>query len=87
MLSVFYEPTTPEEYEADVRKSFQEVQNDIMRMMADIVEKYREYNFLREIIAEIDIYGADDYLCGMKKPENTPESLINASTAKRGYDF
>jgi protein associated with RNAse G/E len=24
-LRVFYEPTTPEEYEADVRKSFQEV--------------------------------------------------------------
>ena len=58
-----------------------------MRMMADIVEKYKEYNFLREIIAEIDIYGAEDYCGWMKKPENEPKSLIIASTAKCGYDF
>ena len=55
----------------------------LMRMLADIVEKYGGYNFLREIIAEIDIYGVDDYICGMKKPEG----LINASTDKCGYDF
>ena len=58
-----------------------------MRMMADIVAKYEEYKFLREIIAEIDIYGAEDYCGWMKKPENEPKSLIIASTAKCGYDF
>jgi len=56
-------------------------------MMADIVAKYEEYKFLREIIAEIDIYGAEDYCGWMKKPENEPKSLIIASTAKCGYDF
>ena len=58
-----------------------------MSLAATIAEKYEEYYFLREIIAEIDIYGAEDYCCWMKKPENKPKGLINISLAKSGYDF
>ena len=46
-----------------------------------MTEEYDYFEFLRDQIAEIDIYGADDVFGSSKKREN------KASLARKGYDF
>ena len=45
------------------------------------MEEYRYFEYLRDQIAEIDIYGADDVFGSSGNKE------IKASLARNGYDF
>lgn len=46
-----------------------------------MTEEYGYFEFLRDQIAEIDIYGADDVFGSSRNRE------IKASLARNGYDF
>ena len=73
---------TPEERENAVRSRFTEVQNEILQTVAHLCNLYREYDYLQETVAEIDIYGADDYYC----PRPAKTKLI-ARTGNGDYVF
>ncbi|MGN0776849.1 MAG: hypothetical protein ACI4MM_09270 [Candidatus Ventricola sp.] len=50
-------------------------------MVRQMTEEYGYFEFLRDQIAEIDIYGADDVFGSSKKRDT------KASLARNGYDF
>ena len=54
------EELTPEEQEKAVRDRVTELKDEIMETVAHLSYLHHEYDNLMDIIAEIDIYGADD---------------------------
>ena len=51
---------TPQEQEKAVRDRVTELKDEIMETVAHLSYLHHEYDNLMDIIAEIDIYGADD---------------------------
>lgn len=51
---------TPQEQEKAVRDRVTELKDEIMETVAHLSYLHHEYDNLLDIIAEIDIYGADD---------------------------
>lgn len=51
---------TPQEQEKAVRDRVTELKDEIMETVARLSYLHHEYDNLMDIIAEIDIYGADD---------------------------
>ncbi len=54
------EELTPQEQEKAVRDRVTELKDEIMETVAHLSYLHHEYDNLMDIIAEIDIYGADD---------------------------
>lgn len=76
-----FDSLSPAEKEASIRREYVSVQKKINTLVRQMTEEYGYFEFLRDQIAEIDIYGADDVFGSTKKRDT------KASLARKGYDF
>ena len=76
-----FEMLSPAEQETAIRRKYAETQRRINVLVHRLMEEYRYFEYLRDQIAEIDIYGADDVFGSSGNKE------IKASLACNGYDF
>lgn len=76
-----FEMLSPAERETAIRREYADVQKRINTLVHRLMEEYRYFEYLRDQIAEIDIYGADDVFGSAKT------KTISASLASNGYDF
>ena len=59
-----YDNMSPADREASIRRAYDAAQRNINTLVSRLAEEYRILEDLRDLIAEIDIYGADrDFLC------------------------
>ena len=52
---------TPVEHEKSVHCRVTELQNEILKTTAQLSRLYQEYDYWQSTLAEIDIFGAEDY--------------------------
>lgn len=76
-----FEKLSPAEKETAIRTEYANVQKIINTLVHRLMEEYRYFEYLRDQIAEIDIYGADDVFGSSEIRD------IKASLARNGYDF
>ena len=76
-----FEMLSPAEKENSIRREYADTQRKINTLVHRLSEEYHYFEYLRNQIAEIDIYGADDVFGSSKNRE------IKASLAPDGYDF
>ena len=76
-----FDSLSPAEKEASIRREYASVQKKLNALVRQMTEEYDYFEFLRDQIAEIDIYGADDVFGSSKKRDT------KASLARNGYDF
>lgn len=76
-----YEMMSPAEREAAIRRDYASAQANINALVHRLKEEYGVFEYLRDLIAEIEIYGADDVFCQPKICD------IKASKARHGYIF
>lgn len=76
-----FENLSPAEKETAIRTEYTNVQKIINTLVHRLMEEYRYFEYLRDQIAEIDIYGADDVFGSSEIRD------IKASLARNGYDF
>ena len=76
-----FEMLSPDEQETAIREEYADAQKKINALVHRLMEEYRYFEYLRDQIAEIDIYGADDMFGSAKNKE------VKASLARIGYDF
>lgn len=76
-----FEMLSPAEQETAIRRKYAETQRRINALVHRLMEEYRYFEYLRDQIAEIDIYDADDVFGSSGNKE------IKASLACNGYDF
>lgn len=76
-----FENLSPAEKETAIRTEYANVQKIINTLVHRLMEEYRYFEYLRDQIAEIDIYGADDVFGSSEIRD------IKASLARNGYDF
>ena len=72
---------SPAEREAAIRRDYASAQANINALVHRLKEEYGVFEYLRDLIAEIDIYGAEDLFCQPSKP------TIALSSNAYGYDF
>lgn len=76
-----YENMSPADREASIRRAYDTAQRNINALVSRLAEEYRVLEDLRDLIAEIDIYGTEDMFCQPSKPS------IAVSSCDYGYDF
>lgn len=76
-----YEMMSPAEREAAIRKDYASAQESINALVHRLTEEYSVFEYLRDLITEIEIYGADDVFCQPKICD------IKVSKAQHGYIF
>lgn len=76
-----YENMSPADRETSIRRAYDTAQRNINTLVSRLAEEYRILEDLRDLIAEIDIYGAEDMFCQPSKP------TIAVSSNAYGYDF
>lgn len=76
-----FETLSPAEQETAIRREYADAQKKMNALVHRLMEEYRYFEYLRDQISEIDIYGADDVFGSAKNEE------IKASLARIGYDF
>lgn len=76
-----YENMSPADREASIRRAYDTAQRNINALVSRLAEEYRILEDLRDLIAEIDIYGAEDMFCQPSNP------TIAVSSNAYGYDF
>ena len=76
-----HEFKSPADREAEIRREYAFSKQRIDTLLQNLTFEYQYYNELRETIAEIDFYGAEDYFCPPTKP-----STIEL-TADGEFDF
>lgn len=81
MILSDYEMMSPAERETAIRQEYTRTQKNINDLVCRLAEEYRAFEYLGELMAEIEVYGADDLFCQPKKHD------INASKACYGYIF
>lgn len=72
---------SPAERETAIRRDYASAQANINALVHRLKEEYDLFEYLRDLIAEIEIYGADDVFC---QPKNYD---IKVSKSYNGYDF
>ena len=76
-----YENMSPADREASIRRAYDTAQRNINALVSRLAEEYCILEELRNLIVEIDIYGADDMFCLPSKP------TIAVLSCDYGYDF
>lgn len=76
-----YDNMSPADREASIRRVYDTAQRNINTLVSRLAEEYRILEDLRALIAEIDIYGAEDMFCQPSKP------TIAVSSNAYSYDF
>lgn len=76
-----YENMSPTDREAAIRRAYDTSQRNINTLVSRLAEEYRILEDLRDLIAEIDIYGAEDLFC----QPSTPTFAVSSNAY--GYDF
>ena len=76
-----YDMMSPAERETAIRRDYSTTQKNIHALVRRLADEYRTFEYLGDLIAEIEIYGADDVFC---LPKN---SNIKASLGYEGYVF
>lgn len=75
-----YDNMSPADREVSIRRVYDTAQRNINTLVSRLAEEYRILEDLRALIAEIDIYGAEDLFCQSSKP------TIAVSSNAYGYD-
>ena len=76
-----HENLSPAEKEADIRRAYTSTQHTIRMLMRRLIEEYEYSEYLGDQIAEIDIYGAEDWFGQPSRVE------IPTSTTQNQYEF
>ena len=76
-----FDSLSPAEKEASIRREYASVQKKLIALVRQMTEEYDYFEFLRDQIAEIDIYGAE-YFFGSKKNKS-----IEVLAVPGHYDF
>ena len=76
-----YDMMSPAERETAIRRDYSTTQKNINALVRRLADEYRTFEYLGDLIAEIEIYGADDVFC---LPKNCN---IKASLGYEGYVF
>lgn len=65
-----FDSLSPAEKEASIRMEYASVQKRLIALVRRMTEEYDYFEFLRDQIAEIEIYGADDFFGSKKNKSN-----------------
>ena len=81
MLLSDYDMMSPAERETAIRWDYATSQRNINALVQCLADEYRTFEYLGDLIADIEVYGAEDVFC-LPKNDN-----VKASFEYKGYVF